>query len=168
MESNEVIYLPNKGVRFLNNELYWGEHRIEVRKKTVGEFRQSDSQIDMSIYHNDSSDFNIKQQRDIYSMINGYECFVFFNYDQNDLLRDIEIHNGMSLKFDSIILSFDKNIIDLVSEIKKAFKSTPIVDSEGYFLFEELKLVIASDQSMGGDGTSLGYIYVSNNIDHLS
>ena len=139
---------------------------MTLEKKVQGRLEEKNSFIDMSMYNDGSTEFNIYQRRDIYHDINDSPCLLFFNYNTNDELRDIEIHNGIILRVKNIILSFDKEMDIVKKELSTISPTQKTLDGDS-ILFEQLKLVIASDESMGGNGNNLGYLFISNDISHL-
>jgi hypothetical protein len=147
-------------------EINWSTPRNIVREKLFGTYEEKNTFIDMSIYNSGNTEFNIFQRRDVYEMLNKLPCLIFFNYDKNDLLRDIEMHTGVSLKIGNLILSFDKDIDIAIDELKVISNKIQVVDIEN-IVFNDLKLVIASNDAMGGEGNNLGYVYISNDISHL-
>jgi hypothetical protein len=76
------------------------------------------------------------------------------------------MHTGVSLKIDDLILSFDKDIDIAIDELKAISNKIQVVDV-GNIVFNDLKLVIASNDAMGGEGNNIGYVYISNDISHL-
>jgi len=151
----------------MGNDINWGMERSAVRLKVMGSFEESNSVIDMSEYNNGISDFDIHQRRDIYNNIDNKDCLVFFNYDKFDRLRDIEIHYGVSLKLATIIINIDEDTDKIVSELSQLYGADPSSKNSGNFLFENLNLVIANEQSIGGTANTLAYIYISSDISHL-
>lgn len=161
-----IKYLPDVGLIVLGMQLTWGDRRTDVRNLLKSEYEVNDNIIDLSIYNGGDSEFNIYQRRDIYKNINGSECLFYFNYHKNDFLRDIEIHRGGSIEVGKVKIAFDESIDKIVQELKTISNKWREVDA-GQLLFEDLKLLIASNESMGGIGDELGYIYMSKDISHL-
>jgi len=161
-----ITYLPDTGIQLNGILIPWNCYRGIVRKNIFGLYTSKDSEIDMSIYHSGDKSFNIIQKRDIYESLHNNSCLVFFNYDINDLLKEIEIHNGVEVRIESIIISFEKNINDIIAQLKKISKNIKFDDRED-LVFVDLKLVVESQEAMGGEGDNLGYIYMTRNIDHL-
>lgn len=161
-----ITYKPDIGIKLNDIEINWQASRNIVREKLSGIYEEENTVIDMSIYNSGSAEFNILQRRDIYEMLIEVPCLLFFNYDKNDLLRDIEIHSGVSFNINNLVLSFDESIEIAINQLSKISSKIITADIEN-IIFNDLKLVIASNEAMGGDDNNLGYIYISNDINHL-
>jgi predicted metallo-beta-lactamase superfamily hydrolase len=159
-------YILNIGIRFAKTEIDWGESRNLIRAKISERFKEDNSIIDISNYHKGSHDFNIYTRRDIYESFNEVACYIFLNYDKTDLLRDIEIHSGVSVEVEEILLSFNKRIEIIIEELNNISDNFKIID-EGCFFSKKMKLVISSSESIGGDSKNLGYIFMSKDVSHL-
>ena len=115
MESNNraiIKYTPNEGLMIFDIEIGWGVDRNSARRILNEVFEEQNTFIDMSEYHKGSSDFNLYQFRDIYQSIKNRECLIFFNYDKNNLLNEVEIRKVIDIDIfiGNILLSFDKKI----------------------------------------------------------
>ena len=67
------------------------------------------NQIIQSFFNGDKS-YNIISKRDIYKNISNEICLIFFNYDENEKLYEIEIHNGVKLQIGENQFEFSQNI----------------------------------------------------------
>ena len=132
-----------------------------------GNFEISDNIIDLSQYNNGDTSYNLIQRRDIYRNFQGHNNFFFVNFDNEDKLRDIEIHHGLDININGKVINFSMDIekaaelLDNISDDKKLL-------SDGEYFFKDLKLTIASSDAMGGDGKELSYFYCSKDVTHLT
>lgn len=167
MESTTTVnYSPEVGVLINEVKLPWGIKRAEVIKLINGKFEGKNSVIDMSPYNDGSNDFDIHQRRDVFQEIDGNECLIFFNYDKQDLLRDIEVHGGAMFIIEDVKIGFENDFDLIIDELIKKYEQPKEVDYQT-FLFEKIKMVVSSDEAMGGVGNSVAYLYVSNDVSHL-
>lgn len=144
----------------------WGLER-NVIQRLLGNSHTSDDQIiDLSSHFNGDTKHNIHQRRDIFKYFKNASCLFFLNYDGDNLLFDIEIHNGVDIKLKHITISFDDDINLVLKNIKSISESFRELNNGNYF-FKDLNLVVADEESMGGDGNNLGYFYCSINTEHL-
>jgi hypothetical protein len=161
-----IEYIPNKGFNFENLSFVWGQNRSEIREKLNHKHIEDDRIIEMADFFEGDTSFDIKQIRDIYQNLNNNENYFFLNYDEDNKLSDLEVHGGIDIKIKNIKLIFEidiDNCINLLKSIDEYY--TEIED--GNFLFPNLKMTIASSESMGGDGSGLSYFYASKEIEHL-
>ncbi|HMK26277.1 MAG TPA: hypothetical protein VK483_09630 [Chitinophagaceae bacterium] len=151
-----MTYNPDSGIILNEIDLKWYIER-EVARNLLG---NSHTPADQTI-----EGTGIHQQRDIYENYNNQENYFFLNYNSNRL-SEIEIHNGFEITIKKIVLSFDKNISEIISELQTISPEPEDIITGEYF-FKELKLSIADAEAMGGDGNHLSYFYCAANTDHL-
>lgn len=154
----KATYFPDKGVLFNNNTIDWDTDRTIIRKLLGNTYRPDDQIIDLG-------DTKLYMKRDIYQNYGSENNLFFFNYEDN-ILREVEFHGGINITIDKVQFDFDTNIQRVV-ELLLSISSNYTEINDGEYLFPELKLTIASDEAMGGDGNNLSYFYCSKNIDHL-
>lgn len=161
-----LSYQPDKSISINNTLLLWNTDRQIVRQLLNETFEIADSVIDLSEYNNGDNSQNIIQRRDIYKNYKGQDNFFFLNYDIEDKLRDIEIHHGFEITINGENFSFSMDI-DKVVELLQNISGDKTQLSDGEYLFNNLKLTIASGEAMGGEGNRLSYFYCSKDITHL-
>lgn len=161
-----LSYQPDKSISIDNILLFWNTDRQIVRQLLNEDFEIADNVIDLSEYRNGDKSQNIIQRRDIYKNYKGQDNFFFLNYDKEDKLRDIEIHQGLQININGENFSFSMNI-DKVADLLQNISGDKTQLSEGEYLFKALKLTIASGEAMGGEGNELSYFYCSKDITHL-
>ena len=155
-----LTYQPDKSISFGELLLPWGVDRQKIRILLNGNYEINDSVIELNQYNNGETSQNIVQRRDIYKNYLSQDNFFFLNFDENDKLQDIEIHHGLVINIGTIIVSFEMDI-EKVADLINGISSSKRKISEGEYLFEDLKLAIASSEAMGGEGNELSYFYCS-------
>ena len=161
-----LTYHLDRGISINDTPINWGMNRLNVRQQLGGIYKESDSVIDMSKYNNGSNEDDIIQRRDIYKNYQGQDNFFFLNYDNKDLLIEVEICHGLDLQIQKVKLDFEMDFYEAVGLLKNI--STDYQQTlDGEYLFKDLKLTIANSEARGGDGNLLAYFYCTKNIDHL-
>jgi hypothetical protein len=152
-----ITYIPNVGMTINKAEINWGTQREIIRKLLNNNHKAQDSIND---------DANISQKRDVYKNYNGSDNFFFLNYNKNNKLIELEVHDGVEIIVGSALLSFEKELSAIVEDLQTI---SPLVTKIGdcEYFFKDLKLTISDLEAMGGDGSVLGYFYCSVNTDHL-
>ena len=130
-------------------------------------FEISNNVIDLSKHNNGDTSHNIIQRRDIYTNFQGQDNFFFLNFDNEDKLRDIEIHHGLDIKINGKVITFSMDI-EKVAELLDNISDDKKLLSDGEYFFKNLKLTIASSDAVGGDGKELSYFYCSKDVTHLT
>ena len=166
MKTLLITYYPNNGILLNDINLHWGMDRETIRQLLNQSHKANDSIIDLSQFNNSNSAPDIVQKRDIYQNYEALDNYFFLNYDVEDLLEEIEIHNGPQIIVENIQLSFDKEISEILLDLKSICGDNEQL-SPGEYLFADLKLTIADAEFMGMEGNTLAYFYCSKNIDHL-
>ncbi len=161
-----LTYQPDKSISFGKILLLWDTDRNQTRQLLNDNFEISDNVIDLSQYNNGDTSQNIIQRRDIYRNFQGQDNFFFVNYDNEDRLRDIEIHHGLDININGKVINFSMDI-EKVTELLGNISNDKKLLSEGEYFFNDLKLTIASSDAMGGDGKELSYFYCSKDVTHL-
>ena len=154
-------YIPTRQIIIDGVVLEFLEQRDMVRKKLGVNYREDNQIIDLG--DNASS---ISQRRDIYRNTNNSDNFFFLNYNQNDRLRDIEIHYCDKVKIFDIFFDFEENIDSIAAKLMRYSEYNE--RREGEYIFNDLKIVIMNKDQMGGEGNSLGYVYCTSDVTHLS
>ncbi|MBC8755761.1 hypothetical protein H2O64_13880 [Kordia sp. YSTF-M3] len=163
---NIIEYLPDVGFIINSKKVKWRSDRLQIRKELNLEFQEDDKIIDLASFFDGDTSKNIHQKRDIYKKVNSDTGLIFLNYDSNNKLRDLEVHEGFEIKIGNIQLDFKTDISEFTRQFNKL--GTQIVELEkGNFLLPKLKMTIADNESMGGDGKKLSYFYCSSDITHL-
>jgi len=161
-----IKYFPPDGLRINNIDLKWKEDRTIIRNLLNNTHSAADQFIDLSKDFGGNDEYNIDLKRDVYTNLFNSKSLFFLNYSKNNLLRDVEIHSGIEVQLNNIIISFDltlKQVIYKLGEISKRIKK---VDINEYY-FEDLKLIVADKKKMGNKGNTLGYVYFTDDTSHL-
>lgn len=161
-----LSYQPGNSISIDDTLLLWKTDRQDVRQLLNERLEIADSVIDISEYYNGDNSYNILQRRDIYINYKGKDNLFFLNYDNEDKLRDIEIHNGFEVCVNGVKFGFSMNI-DKVAELLHNILGDKTQLSDGEYLFKSLKLIIARGKAMGGEGNALSCFYCSKDIAHL-
>ena len=152
-----IFYKPNIGIEFSKKIISWNTNREMVRKILNSEYECGDYELDNSEFFNGNKSYNIISKRDIYKNISNEICLIFFNYDENEKLDAIEIHNGVKLQIGENQIDFSQNI----DEISRIIGNESDEITKGNIIFKKFKMNISSTKYMGGDSEKLGYIFLS-------
>ncbi len=152
-----ITYIPNVGVILNKIELNWGTQRELVRKLLNSNYQVQDRFYD---------DIGISQKRDVYKNYMGSNNFFFLNYDESNLLIDLEVHDGAEVIVGGVLLSFEKELSVIINDLQIV---SPIITKirDGEYFFRDLHFTVSDQEAMGGEGSTLGYFYCSVNTDHL-
>lgn len=161
-----IEYIPNTGFKINSVSFNWTDDRNAIRGNLNLKHKADDRVIDLAKYWDGDESKNIKQRRDIYEDYGANSSYFFLNYSEDDKLEALEFHWGATIVVAGVELNFDKDIDDCVSRLDE-IDSEKIELEEGNYLFKNLKITIASSESMGGEGNDLGYFYASRDISHL-
>jgi hypothetical protein len=154
-----IQYLPNEGFKIDIKEIKWGYKRDLIRQLLSEEFQQHDGTIDNSQFFDGDTSYNINYRQDLYKNYN-------INYDKDDCIKEFEIHHNADILVLGITLKFGKDISEFLNKFKK-LNHLPTTVKEGEFFFERLKMVIATSESMGGEGNGLAYFYAGVDVSHV-
>lgn len=157
----KLTYKPDIGIIINDIALNWGTERESIRRLLNNKHQASDV-----IFPVKPNEFANSQRRDVYKDYVDLDTFFFLNYDDNNLLRDVEVHYGLDIIVSNVLLSFERQLPDIIKDLK-AVSPSVIELGEGEYLFKALKLTIADANAMGSDGDELAYFYCSVNVDHL-
>lgn len=153
-------YFPTNKIIIDGVALEFLDQRNRVREKIGTDYKEDNQVIDLG-----DDVAPILQRRDIYEDINSSECFFFLIYDKDDLLREVEVHHCDDIQVFDALFSFNEGLDAIANKLMKYSDNNK--ESEGEYLFRDLKIVITSKEQMGGDGNSLGYFYCTIDITHL-
>ena len=154
-------YIPDIGFSLNSVQINWLTTRDNVRKLINIPFKEMDSTIDLG------DNRTIESKRDVYQNINGGDNYFFLNYNADNVLTEIEVHSGVDIFVNGVALNFKSHIQNNVNALKKLTDNFKEIEP-GNYLFSDLKLAIADDESCGGDGHDLGYFYASTDVTHLN
>jgi hypothetical protein len=143
-----LTYQPDKSVCFGDTLLLWYTDRQQVRTLLDSNFEVADSIIDLSQYNNGDSSKNIIQRRDIYKNYRGQDNFFFLNFDTSDRLTSVEIHDGLCIKIENVVIDFSMDI-EKAANLLESISSDRVQLADEDYLFKNLKLTIASSNAMG-------------------
>jgi len=163
----DIEYLPNKGFILNSVKIEWNNERNSVREKIGNKHKEDDKIIDVAQFFDGDESMNIHQKRDVYENLNSKNDMLFLNYDKDNKLKELEVHSGFGILIDNIRLDFRNEISGFI----KQFQKNGIEYSEtekGNYLLPKLKITIADNESMGGDGNGLSYFYATSDISHLT
>ena len=152
-----VKYLPNLGIEIHSEKILWNESRQNVRVKLKQIHKDDDKEFDNSEFFDGDKSFNIIQKRDIYQDFENEKNLFFFNYNVENELSEIEFHTGIELTIENTKIEIGEDINRAIEKLEYPY----FENDEGNYFFNELKLNIANDEYMGGDGNSLSYIYIT-------
>jgi hypothetical protein len=153
----KVTYLPNLGIEIHSEKILWNESRQNIRVKLKQSHEDDDKEIDNSDFFDGDKSFNIIQKRDIYEDFENEKNLFFFSYDDENKLSEIEFHTGIELTIGNTKIEIGEDINRTIGKLDNPYTE----NDEGNYFFNELKLNIANDEYMGGDGNSLSYIYLT-------
>ena len=136
-----------------------------VRGNLGGIFEEEDRMVDLSEYFEDGENHTIEQRRDLYHDEEDSYCF-YLNYDDEDLLTELEVHSGLAILVNGHEMQFDSDIYRILESMNDS-GNRGIELEEGNYLFQDLKMTIASSAATGGDGNGLAYFYGAENVEHL-
>lgn len=158
-------YIPRVGFVFEGKEVRWRSSRSVVRGNLGGIFEEEDRMVDLSEYFEDDENHTIEQRRDLYHDEEDSYCF-YLNYDEEDLLTELEVHSGLAILVNGHEMEFDSDIYRILESMNDS-GNRGIELEEGNYLFQDLKMTIASSAATGGDGNGLAYFYGAENVEHL-
>ena len=157
----KLEYTPDVGIKLNSSTINWLQHRGNIRKLIDLPFEEEDKVIDLG------DNRSIQVKRDIYENVNSGDNYFFLNYNSENLLTEIEVQWGVNITVNDIDIDFKKNIRESVNGLCKLSHTYKEIEP-GNYLFPDLKLTIADQNSLGGDGHNLGYFYASTDISHLN
>jgi hypothetical protein len=164
--NNIIEYLPEVGFVLDSKKIKWENDRLETRNDLDLDFKEDDKFIDMSKYFDGDTDKNIQQKRDVYKNVNSDNDLFFLNYDSNNKLVELEVHDGFEIKIGNFQLDFNTKLLEIIKRFNQ--EGTECVKlEEGNYLLPKLKITIADSESMGGNGKKLSYFYCSSDVSHL-
>lgn len=144
------------GIAINNTLLKWGAHRKDIRKKLNISFREYEKRVEYR------PNFIIEVCRDMFD-----DFFLIYDFHLKTL-KEIEIHKNCKIEIqikNPINFCVDDTYSDIIKLLKKDF-SLKEIEKEKH-LIQDLKMLIASDREMGGDGKGLRYLYLGKDISHL-
>lgn len=155
-----IEYTPDVGFKLNSIAINWLANR-EIVRKLIGDLpEQQDRVIDLG------ENQKFESRRDIYANINASNNYLFLNYNSDNALTELEVHWGCRIIVNDVTLDFNSHIRDNVNALSRLNTHCKEIEP-GNFLFSNLKLTIADNESLGGEGNNLGYFYASTDIAHL-
>ncbi len=154
-----IQYFPNEGFKIADKEIKWGDRRNSIRQILTDEYEERNGTIDNSEFFNGDTSFNIDYRQDLYK---NYKI----NYDKDDFVKELEVHQNADILVARVLLTFGTDISELLSKLER-INYLPTTVKEGEFFFEQLKMVIATSESMGGEGDGLNYFYAGADVTHV-
>lgn len=155
----EIKYIPNLGIEINSKKIFWEDSRELTRLKLRNSHTIDDFEMDNSELFNGDHSYNIVQKRDVYENYENGQNLFFLNYNKADALTEIEFHNGIKLHIENQKIEIGEEMNSVLQKLNSHY----IEIEAGNFYFKELKLNIADDIFMGGDGKELSYIYITKN-----
>lgn len=156
-----IIYSVPKVISIDGIVINFNEERETIRRKLGNDYREDNQVIALG---EDNSDV-IYQRRDIFKSLNFTGYYFFLIYNKKDLLNELEVHNCSMLQVNDFKFGFNDELNYVASELAK-YSSVRKID-EGEYFFKEIKVSIMDKNKMGGEGSSLGYFYCSEDVSHL-
>jgi len=154
-----VHYVPGLGFDIESQKIRWGEKRSLIRQTLAKEFQEDDGIIDNSEFFDGDPSYNISYKRDIYDSFKTI-------FDDDDCLTEMEIYKEFDISVLGIMVTFGKDLPELINQLKKIDSQITELEA-GQFFFKNLKMTIASSESMGGSGNGLSYFYAARDVTHL-
>ena len=154
-------YLPLNNILIDGVSIKFHEHRKIVRDK-LGSNCIEDNQ---TIQVGNSTEDLINVRRDIYKIINNKDCFFILNFDEMELLNEIEVHHCNKIRVNNFEFSFNDELDYIVSGLSKFSYAKAL--GEGECFFKEIKVSIVNKRQMGGNENTLGYFYFAEDVSHL-
>jgi hypothetical protein len=155
-----IEYIPHVGFRIDGKVFLWSMDRNEARKLLDNKHKDDDQTINLG-------DDELCQKRDIYENINESDNYFFFNYDEHNNLRDLEVHWGVCILVENIPIIFDEDIKCTLAKFKELSITYKELE-KGEYLLEALQIVLATNKRMGGDDNGVGYFYCYCNMDYTN
>lgn len=161
-----IEYIPASGFVIDSFSFNWSAPRELIREKLHQKHKEDNQVIEAAEFFDGDESKNIHQYRDIYENYNSANNYFFLNYDENGLLSEVEIHWGITIRIYEQTLVFETPI-ETILENLSLYDNTLHETEEGFYLLPKLKISLATNEGMGGDGNGLSYFYAGKNIDHL-
>jgi hypothetical protein len=152
-----VTYLPNLGIEIQSEKILWNKSRGNIRVKLKQSHKDDDKEFNNSDFFDGDKSFNIIQKRDIYQDFQNEKNLFFFNYNSENKLSEIEFHMGIELTIGNTEIEIGEDINKTIGKLEYPYSKK----DDGNYFFNELKLNIANDEYMGGNGNGLSYIYLT-------
>ena len=160
-----IDYFPKSGFSINDVSIKWSENREVIREKLNQKHKEDDNIIELSQFFDGDKSQDIHQFRDIYEDYDLSKGYFFLNYDENGSLFELEIHGGVKITLNGILLEFEMPIeivLDKLSVFNEVYEATA-----GNYLFPNLYMSISTNEAMGGVGKGLSYFYAARDIQHL-
>lgn len=162
-----IFYIPDKGIELDDKTIYWGMDRGIIREHLKNSHTEDNTLHDLSEFFAGDTSNNITQNKDIYTNVNGGENYFSLSYNSESKLSEIEVHSGAVIQINETSFTFGEEILECIAKIGFHGYAYNEVD-EGEYFFGELKMLVASDESMGGDTSGLGYFYCAKDVTHIA
>lgn len=148
--------VPLKEIIINGIRLPFGTARELVRAKLGGIYEEQNEVISLG------DDFPpIIQRRDVYNSPNSY---FFLNYDQNDNLMELEVHQCKRIKLYDVEFNFTDELDLIVAEL--SHHAPYVEEDEGSVSFESLKICLMDERQMGGEESNiLSYFYCASSVE---
>ena len=152
-------YVPRKEIILDTVRLPFGMSRDIVRVMLGNDHKEQNEELELP------DGELIIQRRDIYNRMETGGPFFFLNYNSNDLLTELEMHQCKKIRVYDIEFGFSDDV-ELIAEELSAH--TPVTEqSGGTYNFKEAGISIISELAMGGDDSNnLSYFYCTSDTGH--
>lgn len=144
-----IKYLPDIGFAINNVEFKWGMKK-EIARRLL----------------NNEHEIARFQNRDIYKNYLTEGTFFFLNYSEQNLLIELEVHQGVRVIVSNVLLTFERDLEDIKNDLER-ISGNVIKTGDGEYFFKDLKLTISDSEAMGGNDHLLGYFYCASDTSHL-
>lgn len=137
-------------------DLAWNRDRTSIRKDLNLNYKEDERRTKYR------PNLVLEICRDLFS-----DFFLRYDYEQKTL-KEIEIHSNCKVEIhleNNLQFQFGDPYSSILSGLKKEFIVRKL-DHEKHLIMD-LRMVIASDKNMGGDGNHLAYLYLGKDISHL-
>ncbi len=154
-------YLSTNEFVLDNIQLQFGASRESVRAQLGRTFEEQNRVIPLG-----PMEAPIIQRNDIYDDSASNGDFFSLNYDQNDLLIELEIHHCEKIQVFDFSFSFNDEMDAIATGLSKY---APITRNEdGQCFFKELHISITDEMHMGGEEkNTMSYFYFALDVSHL-
>jgi hypothetical protein len=146
--------------------IVWGESRSSIRRKIKWPYETKDNVFKLSSYVNGLNVPDIISRKDVYKNCNRGINYFFMDYDENDKLAAIEIHQGIRMTIFGKSIQIEEPIETALDKLQAEGFTYEVIDP-GTYLFRKICIALSDSESMGGAGNALAYAYIGKSTNHL-
>ena len=143
--------VPLKEIIINKIRLPFGIPRELVRAKLAAAYEEQNEEILL-----EDVNHPIFLRRDLYNQLQANDSYFFLNYNQNDLLVELEVHHCKKIRLFDMEFGFMDEAELIASELSHHADVTD--EKEGYWHFGGIRVHLMDEKQMGEEGNSnLGY-----------